>query len=764
MENSWRIVESREEFRGLEGEWNLLLEESGADSVFLTFEWVFSWLETLGSRRRLLLVRGEGKDWRGFFPLCLRERGFPAGKLRIVSFIGDPESDRCDFLIAGNRGAALTAFLDYCRTRPFGADFLSLKQIPGDSPSARVLKRLLPGSGLRYRYRVCDRAPVVVLPRTWGEYLGSLSPSFRKKLRKYFLAAEQRGGARLEERPFSPRAWETILGISRRSPKQKRGIAFFSPPGREEFARLLLERFSAAGRLGLSFLLLDNRPIAYDLGFRYRGKSWSYESSFDRERAADNPGHLLLALMIQAAINRGEREFDLLRGEEDYKFNWTGRYREHLEFTIYLPGLLSVLARWADRCRGAARFLCRKQIRFLGPEGFFRAAYRRASGKGTDPSRLPVTATTRKGGLSLKVITDFEELRDLEADWDRLLDQLPSPSPFMSSRWLIPWLEVYGAEGEILILAAYRKNELIGLCPLILRQGKFLRIPARLLEFAGSPLNDRMDMIIPERKEEVVELFWDYLWEVRSRWDVVRLGEIPAGSFNLTVTGDLLRDRKIRHTFRTCSICPFIPLDQDWEAYLQSRSKQFRKRVRGDLKRIKRAGEVGLAEARASDWKLFREISLDSPKAGRGTSLFLRPGIDRFLPVFLEKFEAAGWLNCKLLTLDGEPIAYKLNFKFQEKIWLFNSSFRVRFSSFHPGYVIMALLIQDSIRKGFREMDYLRGAEPFKYHYTNEIRYHREIIVFNRAFRPDVLRALFAAKTALKRLLGRETRLPGKGV
>lgn len=80
MENSWRIVESLEEFREMEGEWNDLLEESGVDSVFLTFEWILSWLETLGLERKLLLVRGEGKDWKGFFPLYLRERSFPGGK------------------------------------------------------------------------------------------------------------------------------------------------------------------------------------------------------------------------------------------------------------------------------------------------------------------------------------------------------------------------------------------------------------------------------------------------------------------------------------------------------------------------------------------------------------------------------------------------------------------------------------------------------------------------------------------------------------
>ncbi len=764
MENSWRIVESLEEFREMEGEWNDLLEESGVDSVFLTFEWILSWLETLGLERKLLLVRGEGKDWKGFFPLYLRERSFPGGKVRIASFIGDPEADRCDFLISGNRETALAAFLGYCRERPFAVDLLSLKQISADSPSSLILKKLLPGSGFRYGYRVCDRAPVVILPASWGEYLGSLSSSFRKKLRKYFLAVEKRGGVRIEEEPFSPRVWETILSISRRSPKQRRGIAFFSPPGREEFARSLLERFSAAGRLSLYFLLIDNRPVAYDLGFRYRGKTWSYESAFDRELADCAPGHLLLALMIQAAIKRGEREFDLLRGSETYKFNWTGRYREHLEFTVYLPGLLSTLVRWANRGRSTARFLLRIQIRFFGREGLLRAGWIRVFSKGQDSSRLSVTATTRKGGFALKVFTEVNELVELEADWEHLLDQLPSPSPFMSSRWIIPWLEAYGSQGEILILAAYRKNDLIGICPLILRKNKFLGLPARLLEFAGSPLSDRMDMIIPEQKEEVVELFWDYLWEIRSRWDVVRLGEVLAGSFNLTVIGDLLLNRKVHHFFRTCSIAPFIPLDQEWEAYLRSRSKNFRRRIRRDLRRIKSAGKVKLAEAKASDWKLFREISFDSPKFGRGTSLFLKDGIDRFVPAFLQRFEEAGWLNCKLMTLDGEPISFMLSFKFRNKIWLFNNSFRYCHRDLHPGHVILALFIQESIKKNFEEMDYLRGAEPYKFHYTNEIRYHREIMVFNRAFRGEFLRILYGMKTILKRWLGKETRLPGKEI
>ena len=752
-----KVIKTREELSSLEPVWNRLLEESGVDSVFLTYEWISSWLEVFGREGEIFILKGEGKDWKGIFPLFRRVRPLPLGKLRIISFIGEPLSDRCDFIITGNRTAAIEAFLTYCREHNNDCDLLRLRQIPADSSNARLLKKKLAGENIKFNYRVCDRAPYIPLPDSWEDYFQTRSRSFKKKVRKYFRLIRERGEIRIDQLPLSPETWEILLGISGRSPKFQRGVAFFSPPGMTEFMKILLPRMREAGLLKLTVLFLDDRPIAYDIGFRYHDKIWSYESAFDREYAPAGVGHLLLTLLIEDAIKNNCREFDLLRGDEAYKSSWADRRREHLEFTIYHPGLLPDLIRWGYRFKRIARFMVKKEFRFLGEKGFIQV-FRQWFSLGPDRSRqeLPVTATTRKGGLYLKVLTDLEEVRDLEGDWNRLLDQSGIGSIFMAYEWIISWLEVYGKGGEIMVLAAYRGAELIGICPLILRKGKFVRCPVRLIEFAGDPQSDSADLILPEKKEEVIELFWDYLWECCSRWSIIRLREIPGDSLNLTILGDLLLERKIPHYFRTCSQSPYITLDKKWDDYLKSRSKSFRYKIRRDLRRLKKGGELQLREVSPTSevWETIFEINCKSWKADRGINMFAGRATRDFMKRVGGRFEDRGWLSIRLLFCNEVAIAYQIDFIYNNKSCYYNSAFLPDYGRYHPGYLIQGLNIKENIRKGRQELDLLRGDEQYKFFYTNEIRYHREIDIFNRTLLPSCLRVIYAVKEALKRLRG----------
>ena len=47
-----------------------------------------------------------------------------------------------------------------------------------------------------------------------------------------------------------------------------------------------------------------------------------YNSGFRPEAAALSPGLILLAHIIRDAIERGQRRFDFLRGEERYKYDF----------------------------------------------------------------------------------------------------------------------------------------------------------------------------------------------------------------------------------------------------------------------------------------------------------------------------------------------------------------------------------------------------------------------------------------------------------
>jgi CelD/BcsL family acetyltransferase involved in cellulose biosynthesis len=53
-----------------------------------------------------------------------------------------------------------------------------------------------------------------------------------------------------------------------------------------------------------------------------RGRAYAYISGFDPEWARYSLGTLLIAFAIERAIDEGCREFDFLRGREQYKYGW----------------------------------------------------------------------------------------------------------------------------------------------------------------------------------------------------------------------------------------------------------------------------------------------------------------------------------------------------------------------------------------------------------------------------------------------------------
>ena len=82
----------------------------------------------------------------------------------------------------------------------------------------------------------------------------------------------------------------------------------------------------------------------------------------------------------------------------------------------------------------------------------------------------------------------------------------------------------------------------------------------------------------------------------------------------------------------------------------------------------------------------------------------------------LKAFQA-GWLQLIFLTVGDIKAAGYLNFDFDQKIWIYNSGINSMFENIYPGWVLLAKLIQWSIKKGKTELDFMRGDEGYKYHF-----------------------------------------------
>jgi CelD/BcsL family acetyltransferase involved in cellulose biosynthesis len=110
----------------------------------------------------------------------------------------------------------------------------------------------------------------------------------------------------------------------------------------------------------------------YELCFDFAGRLFSYNGAYRADLGRGSPGTALTAAVIESACGRGRTEYDMLRGEEEYKLRWSETSRSELQLfvtasrlgarakTLVGPYLKARLKQWtwlsdrADRLSGLA--------------------------------------------------------------------------------------------------------------------------------------------------------------------------------------------------------------------------------------------------------------------------------------------------------------------------------------------------------------------------------------------------------------------------
>ena len=98
-----------------------------------------------------------------------------------------------------------------------------------------------------------------------------------------------------------------------------------------------------SGWLRLYELRLDDRPVAATYCFAHYGRFYFYQGAFDERYRQHSLGLVAMGLTIRAAIEEGAVDFDMLYGEESYKWLWARETRrlERLElFPAHIGGRL----------------------------------------------------------------------------------------------------------------------------------------------------------------------------------------------------------------------------------------------------------------------------------------------------------------------------------------------------------------------------------------------------------------------------------------
>jgi CelD/BcsL family acetyltransferase involved in cellulose biosynthesis len=319
------IYRDKSGFNDLASQWDTLLHNSQADTIFLTHMWQTTWWRHLGEGDlEIVAVHDTDNTLVGISPLFRAPDLDPP----VLSVVGCVDvSDYLDWIaIKGQEEAVFGLILDALDADSLG-DWrgLVLCNILEGSPTLNLLPRLAGERGWQVQNAVQDVVPHFRIPESWEAYEQLLPGKARRELRRKL----RRAG------PYSGVDWylvgpehdldeeiDAFIDLLVQSHPEKAG--FMDQPNRSFFHAIGRATY-AQGQLQLAFLTLDGKRIATYMNFLYGDRIMVYNSGLDPAAHRISPGIVLMAHLIRRAIEEQACEiFDFLRGDEPYKYQLGG--------------------------------------------------------------------------------------------------------------------------------------------------------------------------------------------------------------------------------------------------------------------------------------------------------------------------------------------------------------------------------------------------------------------------------------------------------
>lgn len=297
--------------------WDTLHARDPRRSPFLGWTWQREWVDAFARGRRVELWRVSEPAGRPIALLPLHETA--PGLLQLIG--GTDVSDYLDLLVEqGYESEAWSALL---AARDGSREVWDLHCVPAASATVSVLPELACAAGLAVAVVPEERCPVLDLPGSWDAYLQSLTGKQRHELARKTRRLEREAPGSRATRLAGAEAVQARLGefldLHRRS---RVGKARFMDARMETFFRRAVVGLAARGEACLWLLETAAGPMASFITIEWDGTVGLYNSGFHPDRAALAPGIVLLGHLIRDAIERGQRRFDFLRGEERYKYDF----------------------------------------------------------------------------------------------------------------------------------------------------------------------------------------------------------------------------------------------------------------------------------------------------------------------------------------------------------------------------------------------------------------------------------------------------------
>lgn len=358
--------------------WNALLGQSSSNTVFLTWEWVTQWWECFGHGRTLHVLLGyDGDELVGIAPLMrntCRVCGIP---LRSIEFIGSGRESVPDHLAfiapKGRHAGFAAAVIDHLRSIEATWDVVCLRDMLYDIAVIADIQRIAQKNfSCDIVIRPDAVCPYVSLPRTWDEYLSTLSSEMRYSIRRKERKCTQELSVTcsfVDDPAALPKTMQRLREIHTLRMREKHNTGESQGDPFWDFHGKIAHIFSIQQWLLLGVLQANGVIVACQYAFNYAGKVYFYQSGIDPAYSKYGIGVVLMSAMIQQSIMRGSHEYDFLRGNETYKTHWTKQMRQSAELCIWRRSLLIDVVVGFSRLKLSMCYIIKAVRRYLSARG-----------------------------------------------------------------------------------------------------------------------------------------------------------------------------------------------------------------------------------------------------------------------------------------------------------------------------------------------------------------------------------------------------------
>ena len=253
-----------------------------------------------------------------------------------LEFLCDETSDYNDFLFNDTDIDLLQYGLDYWISR--GIHQIKLDRIPTDSVTIGFLARISESKGWKISIDPCDTLPIVYAQSDkdiweWSGVKSNYVRRYRRKLRALNEIAEITY-LFIENKSQLSNEFPAIRHLHVARWKALGSESKYSDLRREKFILSICEKALQEKSLFFPLLKINGDLAAYIIGFRGGDTIFDWNTSFSVDYWKWSPGSLLLMNILSNSQLYSYNKYNLMKGNEKYKFIWTKECETNLSVKI----------------------------------------------------------------------------------------------------------------------------------------------------------------------------------------------------------------------------------------------------------------------------------------------------------------------------------------------------------------------------------------------------------------------------------------------